>query len=134
MMKLLVAFALLLPLAWLLPSDVVEHRYATRAELRTNGHGWLPDILPGSARAIRTRNDLDLNLSSGEFGFIDTDAGAFFARLEPGAPDVAPYARWHDIVEDYRAGGYLAWRYREGDEHWVFFCHPRKDRCEYVSW
>jgi hypothetical protein len=31
--------------------------------------GWLPDIVPDSSREITINNDLDLNLSKGEFFF-----------------------------------------------------------------
>jgi hypothetical protein len=60
--------------------------------------GWLPDILPASAHDIHTRNNLDLNLSDGEFSFEPVDAAAFVSRVQPYTwtrQPVLPDARHH---------------------------------------
>src|SRR5688500_8592456 len=63
----------------LLPTDVVDNRYSSLADARADHlfeRGWLPDILPASAHDIRTTNNLDLNLSEGEFSFKPVEAAA----------------------------------------------------------
>lgn len=119
-----------------LPSDTVEREYATLAEARQDGlfdRGWLPDILPLSARDIRTNNNLDHNTSTGEFSFDPKDAPGFIAPLKPGAVPAMKFADWNDIVAAQAADGRRAWSYREGAEHgWVFFCDLRKGYCEYM--
>lgn len=70
----------------LLPTDVVENRYSSLAEARIDhlfDRGWLPDILPASAYDIRTNNNLDLNLSEGQFSFEPLEAAAFMSRVQP---------------------------------------------------
>jgi hypothetical protein len=129
---LLLSVVLLLALTWNL--DVVDARYATRAEFVARGRGWLPLILPGSARDIHTVNNLDLNTSRGEFRFSDTDAGAFFARLSLDVPAQALRRKWPGLLEGYRESGHVAWSYEEAGMRWVFFCHPAKDACHYVMW
>ena len=119
-----------------LPADTVEREYATLAEARQDGlfdRGWLPDILPPSARDIRTNNNLDHNTSTGEFSFDPKDAPALIARLKPGALPAMKFADWNDIVDAQAAGGRRAWSYRAGREYgWVFFCDLREGHCEYM--
>lgn len=118
-----------------LPTDTVEREYATLAEARDDGlfdRGWLPDILPQSARDIRTRNNLDHNTSTGEFSFDPRDAPAFVARLKPGALPRMKFADWNAIVDAQAADGHRAWSYRDGVYGWVFFCNLRKGYCEYM--
>ncbi len=50
--------------------EKVTKRYATLDDARRDRlfeRGWLPDILPPSARDIRVTSDLDVNSSEGEF-------------------------------------------------------------------
>lgn len=64
--------------------DVVTSRYATLDDARKDRlfeRGWLPDILPGSARDIRVSSDLDANHAEGEFSFEPADFTVFTARL-----------------------------------------------------
>ena len=66
--------------------EVVTSRYATLADARAEelfARGWLPDILPSSARQIRTTNNLDLSISEGEFRFALGDYDQFSSRLRP---------------------------------------------------
>src|SRR5688572_23700134 len=68
----------------LLGCDVVTDRYATLQDARSDSlfqRGWLPDILPPSSHDIRTSNDLDLNVSSGEFHFSPQEFPDFTASL-----------------------------------------------------
>ena len=85
----------------LLPSDVVTSRYATLTEARADHlfeRGWLPDILPSSATDIRTSNNLDLNVSEGEFSFAQADGAQWFGHLRPYQPLDEPFAASADEV------------------------------------
>ena len=119
------------------PIDVVVDHYGTVEEAREDRlfeRGWLPDLLPPSAHAIRTANNVDLSTSQGHFEYSDTDAATFFRALELGAPQAAPVDGWQVLVRDYRRSGHVAWRYRERLYTWVFFCHPTRDECDYIQW
>ena len=119
------------------PLDVVVTRYDSLEEARQERlfeKGWLPDILPPSAHAIRTANNVENSTSRGEFEYSDTDAGTFFKVLDLGAPEAAPVDGWQVLTRDYRRSGHVAWQYRKRSYTWVFFCHPARDACEYVQW
>jgi hypothetical protein len=114
-------------------SDTVDRRYATLADARREGlfgRGWLPDVLPPSARAIRTVNNLDLDTSSGEFSLAPQDMPAFSTRLRRGAA-VMRFDGWGDTVEGYADDGYAAWSYRDDGAVWTFFCNAAVGRCKY---
>ena len=66
--------------------EKVTERYATLDDARRDRlfeRGWLPDILPPSARDIRVTSDLDVNSSEGEFSFDPMHFAAFVAQLRP---------------------------------------------------
>lgn len=118
-------------------SDTVTDRYASLADARADRlfeRGWLPDILPSSAIRIRTSNNLDLNISTGEFSFTPADAPSLFRTLVPGAKTDAPFDAWADTVDDYADRGFSAWSYEDSDTKWVFFCRAAKGTCDYFSW
>ena len=65
-------------------SDVVTTRFETVAEAKQQGafqRGWLPPLLPDSARAIIERNNLDLNIGSGSFEYDVAERRAYIERL-----------------------------------------------------
>ena len=67
-------------------SDVVTRKYATLDDARRDRlfeRGWLPDILPPSARQIRVSSNVDVNTADGEFSFDPKDFAVFTARLRP---------------------------------------------------
>lgn len=118
----------------MLPSDVVEHTYPTLADARRDDlfdKGWLPDILPPSTVEIRTENNLDLSISSGEFSFAPEEASLLMAKLKPGAAPMK-YVDWEKTIEEYAGDGYAAWSYRDDDTMWTFFCDMSIARCEYL--
>jgi hypothetical protein len=43
--------------------------------------GWLPDILPPSARQIRVSSNVDVNTADGEFSLDPKQFAVFTARL-----------------------------------------------------
>jgi hypothetical protein len=64
--------------------ETVTSDYATRADAEADQlfeRAWLPEIIPPSSRDIVTKNDLDLNTSTGEFHFDPADRAAFVAQL-----------------------------------------------------
>lgn len=65
-------------------SDVVTTRFETVAEAKQQEafqRGWLPPLLPDSARAIIERNNLDLNIGSGSFEYDVAERSAYVERL-----------------------------------------------------
>lgn len=65
-------------------SDTVESRYVNRAEAEADSlfeRGWLPNIIPQSSHDIVTKNNLDVNTSSGEISFLPTDSADFARHL-----------------------------------------------------
>lgn len=118
-------------------TDTVANNYDTLADARADRlfeRGWLPDILPETTTDIRTSNDLDISVSVGEFRFPRADAAAFYAKLQPEAPESSPLRDWNEIVVDYSRSGHTKWQYRDSDTTWAFFCTPKADRCEYRAW
>ena len=117
--------------------DTVTSRYDTLEEARADRlfeRGWLPDILPASTNKIRTENELDFNLSEGEFSFSPADAELFFRQLSPEAPPSSRLDDWERTVSSYKRDGYSAWSYRNGDSTWAFFCRDAQGHCDYIMW
>lgn len=120
-----------------LPSDVVENRYSSLADARTDHlfeRGWLPDILPASAHDIRTNNNLDLNLSSGEFSFELVDAAAFVSRVQPYRAKPSQLESIEPLVARMRRKGFESYSFTDEDTSWVFFCKDEAGYCEYTMW
>lgn len=86
-MRYLVAIFALLALAGC--SDEVTTRFAALADAKEQeafARGWLPPILPDSARAIVERNNLDLNTGTGSFDYDLPERSAYIKKLtEAGA-------------------------------------------------
>lgn len=96
--------------------DSVSTSYATRAEAEADSlfdRGWLPDIVPPSIRAIEMTNDLDLNISNGDFRFDPGDYDAFVGRLLRSTTD--------------DKDGLAAYNY----EDWTFWISPDKSYCKF---
>ena len=96
--------------------DVVERYYPTRAAAekdRLFERGWLPEIIPPSSRRIKTRNDLDLNTSTGEFYFDNQDLTGFLKHL------TRLPSRDHKAYKAY------------SHEKWVFLIDSEKNYCRY---
>jgi hypothetical protein len=65
-------------------SDVVTTQFATLADAKSQGafeRGWLPPVLPDSAKAIVERNNLDLNTGSGSFDYNLSERATYLERL-----------------------------------------------------
>ena len=64
--------------------DVVTQRHATLADAKSHGafeRGWLPPLLPDSARAIVERNNPDLNTGTGLFDYDLSERATYLERL-----------------------------------------------------
>jgi hypothetical protein len=70
-------------------SDVVTTRFSNLADAKSQGafeRGWLPPLLPDSARAIVERNNVDLNTGTGSFDYDLLEKSAYIKKLtEAGA-------------------------------------------------
>jgi hypothetical protein len=65
-------------------SDVVTSEFATLADAKSQGafeRGWLPPVLPDSAKAIVERNNLDLNTGIGSFDYDLSERATYLERL-----------------------------------------------------
>lgn len=90
--------------------------YSTRAEAEAESlfaRGWLPKIIPPSSRQISMRNDLDLNISNGEFSFDPAEHEVFVSQLER--------------LPSQDEGRSLAYSY----EDWVFWIAGAKNHCRF---
>ena len=117
--------------------NVVTSRYATLADARADdvfGRGWLPDILPVSARRIRTSNDLDLNVSEGEFIFTPKDYAQFQSHLGAYHPLQREFAVSAEDVARRSSQGFEVASYADDDSTWVFFCKAAAGHCDYTMW
>ena len=133
----ILAVALWIAVSSLFPSDVVTSHYKTMSEAR-EGHllarGWLPDILPASSRDIRTVNNLDLNLSDGEFSFKPQDAAGFVSRMQPYKATPAQPESIEPLVAKMRGKGFKSYSFIDGDMFWLFLCKAESGYCEYTMW
>ena len=118
--------------------DTVEDHYVTLQDARADelfGRGWLPDILPPSARDIHVTNNLDANTSVGDFSFAPTDFHQFAERLTPYANPKHPFAASFDTeIGRHRDGGLPAFQYSQDRSTWIFLCKPARGTCEYTMW
>lgn len=119
----MIATRTLLSLAALLAvvgcSDTVENRYPTRAEAEADSlfeRGWLPPIIPESSRGIVTKNDLDINTSSGEFFFSPDDSADFVRHLDGTRDDDREYS---------------SFTYSTDGATWLFDVSFAKGHCKY---
>ena len=118
--------------------DVATDRYATLQDARADSlfqRGWLPDILPPSTHSIHTSNDLDLNLSSGEFRFSSNEFSEFSAALHPYTTRrESPLKTLDDDISRLTRQGYKPYEYTTADTVWVFLCNAEQGVCEYRMW
>jgi hypothetical protein len=114
--------------------DIVTNDYASMEQARADRlfeRGWLPDILPASARDTRTSNDVDTNMSEGRFNFLAADYAAFTSRLRPYSSSASPYSRY---IEEMQGRGYEARLFSDDTSTWAFLCNGERGYCEYRMW
>ena len=115
-----------------MPSDTVVSRYETVQDARADllfDRGWLPDILPASARKIRTENNLDLNTSEGEFHFSAADFPKFASQMNFEVPATKQFGGLG--VDRMRSEGFEVRAYSGANSTWVFFCKASEGYCRY---
>jgi hypothetical protein len=81
-------------------SDLVTERFDTLAKAKSHGafeRGWLPPVLPASARAIVDRHNLDLNTGGGSFDY-DLSERAIYLESLSGLGAVLRSQQGTDIV------------------------------------
>jgi hypothetical protein len=97
-------------------SDVVTRTYATLDDARRDRlfeRGWLPDILPPSAREIRVSSNVDVNTAKGEFSLDPEHFAVFTGRLRPRKDGSFEFS-----VDRYT---------------WVFTCDSSHTHCHYST-
>lgn len=102
-----------------LKSDTVTTHYASRAEAEADGlfeRGWLPAIIPASSRDITVSNDLDLNVSEGEFFGPPIEMVEFVRHLTGG---------------EVSKQGHRRYSYADGDGSWTFLVDAKVGHCKY---
>lgn len=113
--------------------DTVTSTYPDMASARADRlfeRGWLPDVLPESTTNIRTSNDLDINISEGEFTLAPKDTPVFQAKLNAYSKVQIQFAGWEKAIDRAKARGDFVGTFIEDRTSWVFIC--RKNRCEYL--
>jgi hypothetical protein len=114
--------------------EQVDSHFDTRADLEASTlieKGWMPDVLPPTARDIEEGHNIDMNNGAGSFEFAAQDSGWMLKSLTPGTPLTTNLRDWADIRSSFRKKGYSAWSFRENDYVWFFFCSEQDLRCDY---
>ena len=121
----------------LVACDNVDDHYNTLQDARADElfqRGWLPDILPPSSHDIQTSNDLDINVSSGEFHFKPEEFPGFAMKVRPySRRESRLYGLEADINRLMRQG-YVPYEYVSDGSVWVFLCRTDRGVCEYRMW
>ncbi len=110
--------------------DVVENSYADITEARNADlfvRGWLPDILPTSTTQIVTKNDLNLNISHGNFVIHPNDYQNFQAQLR----ECMKSSIDTDELLPNAKKGYRPFCYKHAGYVWVFYINGRTGHCKY---
>jgi len=115
-------------------SDTVTSFYPTREDAvaaQLFERGWLPSIIPPSSHKITTSNDLDSNISNGDFYFDGSDGPAFLAQLKPssgrrGSRDFTAN------IEKWKRKGYLPYEFSYENTVWIFYI--RQGHAAYEMW
>src|SRR5262245_12594457 len=117
--------------------DTVASHYPTLADARSDRlfeRGWLPDILPASSTSIRVSNDVDTNVSEGEFRFAPAEFHDFERKLALPSTLRSPHASMATLIHRREKEGYRVLTYTEGNSVWVFFCREAQALCQYHMW
>lgn len=117
--------------------DTVNDHYATRAEAEADNlfeRGWLPSIIPASARGIKTSNNLDINISEGEFRFDQEETNTFLEHLKPYSGQPPKPRRRQTYIAKQKKKGYLPFEYTDNDTVWIFMVNSRAEHVRYIMW
>ena len=93
------------------------------------------ELLPVSIREIHEINDLNLNISRGEFFVSLEDFDVFLEKLVVEEVKDIPFVNWNSVVNKYLRKGRTALYYTDTNGmDWVFFCNAKKLHCYYKGW
>ena len=110
--------------------DTVTSRYETKADAEADKlfqRGWLPSIIPKSSYDIRTKNDLDINVSEGQFSFAPNHAEEFIKHLQ--RMDASEFSGIDSVR--FMGRGYWPHYFRNENSWWQFFINIEKGHCKY---
>lgn len=117
--------------------DTSSDTYASFSEARDDHQiekGWLPDVLPASARDISIIRAIDVGYAEGQFTFDHADFSNFKSRLEPYSGVKSIAKSQNEKIERLRSEGYSAQMFSTDRSTWVFLCNKEEDNCEFVMW
>lgn len=117
--------------------DTVKNYYLTRSQAEADQlfeRGWLPSIIPISARDITTSNDLDLNVSEGEFLYAPKDTNEFLRHLKPYSSRKLPVICWESSIARQKEKRYDALEYTAAKSVWIFLVNTQIGHVRYVMW
>lgn len=115
-------------------SDTITNHYATRLDAEADrlfDRGWLPNIIPVSAKNIITSNNLDINISEGEFQYDPIDANSFLKNLSPYTERKIDISRWQTQIVEHKKKGYEAFEYSAEGSVWIFLINKREGHVQY---
>jgi len=108
----------------------VTSHYLTRSDAEAAQlflRGWLPEIIPLSSRSITTINDLDLNVSDGEFHFDGNETPRFTAKLKVVDPSRITERERAHFLQD----GYSSFEFENDESRWRFMINSKEGHCVY---
>jgi hypothetical protein len=115
---------------------VTDH-YKTRADAEADElfeRGWLPAIIPASARDITTSNDLDINTSKGEFHYDISDTSDFVGHLRPYSGRKPTTVRWQNFASEQQSKGRNVLEFTDQRSVWLFSIDTKKGHVRYIMW
>jgi len=118
-------------------NDTVTNYYPSRAQAEADKlfeRGWLPSLIPTSAIEITTSNDLDINISEGEFRYDPKETNEFLKHLTPYSRQKPPFDRWKGNIAEQNKAGYYAFVYAAEKTIWVFMVNRDTGHVRYVMW
>lgn len=118
-----VAFGIL-SLVFLGPGDTITTQFTSYEEAKQSGafeRGWLPPILPPSAKNITEKNNLDFNFGSGAFTFSPNDITYF---MDSGAKIAEMNSTNSKQVKKYKKRGYMLLSFSNESSSWIIAVHP----------
>jgi hypothetical protein len=137
-MKIKIAYIILLTILMLAGcTDTVTNHYDTRTKAEADylfDRGWLPRLIPVSARDITTSNDLDTNKSEGQFYYDIKETNDFIKHLKPLSNRTLPISRWQAYIEKQKKEGYDPYEYISEKTIWIFLANPRTGHVRYMMW
>jgi len=118
-------------------SDTVSKHYSTRAEAEADSlfeRGWLPSLIPATSKDIKTSNNIDINISEGEFRYDLKETNEFLNHLKPYTGQKPKLDRWQSYIVKQKKEGYDPFEYAADENVWVFLVNTRTGHVRYVMW